>query len=120
MGLHLRQAMLINGMLYNSEAWHCLTKEHVEMLEEVDTYLLRSLFKSHAKTSVSFLHLETATIPIKYIIASRRLNYLHNILTRNSEEALQRVYFAQKEKPLQGDFVKLVENNFKLINEPYN
>ena len=25
MGLHLRQAMLINGMLYNSESWHGLT-----------------------------------------------------------------------------------------------
>ena len=23
MGLHLRQAMLINGILFNSEAWHC-------------------------------------------------------------------------------------------------
>ena len=26
MGLHLRQAMLINGILYNSEAWHGLTE----------------------------------------------------------------------------------------------
>ena len=33
MGLHLRQAMLINGILYNSEAWHCLTNSHIEKLE---------------------------------------------------------------------------------------
>ena len=30
MGLHLRQAMLINGMLYNSEAWHGLTETPVK------------------------------------------------------------------------------------------
>ena len=82
MGLHLRQAMLINGMLFNSEAWHCVNKIHVEMLEEVDTFFLRSLLKSHSKTSIIFLHLETATWPIRFIIASRRLNYLHNILKR--------------------------------------
>ena len=87
MGLHLRQAMLLNGMLYNSEAWHCLNNEHIKMLEEVDNHFLRSLFKSHSKTSTSFLHLETATLPIKFIIASRRLNYLHNILKRNKRVA---------------------------------
>ena len=79
MGLHLRQAMLINGMLYNSEAWHNLNNDHIRMLEEVDNHLLRSMFKSHPKTSTAFLHLETATLPIRFIIASRRLNYLHNI-----------------------------------------
>ena len=86
MGLHLRQAMLINGMLYNSEAWHCLNNDQIKMMEEVDNYFLRSLFKSHPKTSTAFLHLETGTIPIKYIIASWRLNYLHNILKRKNGE----------------------------------
>ena len=79
MGLHLRQAMLINGILYTSEAWHCLNNSHIEMLEAVDKHFMCQLFKSHSKTSSAFLHLETATIPIRFIIASRRLNFLHNI-----------------------------------------
>ena len=120
MGLHLRQAMLINGILYNSEAWHCLTKSHVEMLEMVDSSFLRSLFNSHSKTSTVFLHLETATWPIRFVIASRRLNYLHNILKRKSNEVILRVYNAQKENPLNGDFVKLVEDGFILLNETYD
>ena len=90
------------------------------MFELVDKSLLRSLFNSHSKTSSAFLHLETATIPIRYIIASRRINYLHNILTRNENEVVSRVYFAQKAKPLQGDFVKLVESDLQLINLQYN
>lgn len=80
MGLHLRQAMIINGMLFNSEAWHSLNKSHIEMLEKVDNMFLRQIFKSHSKTSISFLHLETGTLSIKFIISSRRLNYLHNII----------------------------------------
>ena len=90
------------------------------MLEEVDTFFLRSLFKSHSKTSVIFLHLETATWPIRFIIASRRLNYLHNILKRKDNEVISRVYHAQKEKPLKGDFVELVKSDFDLINEKYD
>ena len=36
MGLKLRQAMLLNGVLYNSEAWHAITKEDIKPLERVD------------------------------------------------------------------------------------
>ena len=42
-GLKLRQAMLINGMLYNSEAWHAITDTEIRMLETVDESLLRAL-----------------------------------------------------------------------------
>ena len=73
--LILRQAMLINGMLYSTEAWS-------DFQDAVDEYLLRSIFKAHRKTPLEFLYLETGTTPIRYILASRRLNYLHNILHR--------------------------------------
>ena len=33
-GLQLRQAMLVNGVLYNSEAWHCLNESHIEDLQK--------------------------------------------------------------------------------------
>ena len=120
MGLHLRQAMLINGILYNSEAWHCVTEAQIKQLQLIDNQILRKLFDAHSKTSIAFLHLETGTLPLKYIIASRRLNYLHNILRRKEDDLLLKVFNAQKEDPLDGDFVKLIENDFKLINEKYN
>ena len=40
-GLELRQAMLLNGVLFNSEAWHNVTEKEMKRLEEVDEYLLR-------------------------------------------------------------------------------
>ena len=65
MGLKLRQAMLINGILFNSEVWHV---EHVKALEKVDEHLLRSLLQCHSKTPLEFLFLETGSVPIRYTI----------------------------------------------------
>ena len=120
MGWHLRQAMLINGILYNSEAWHCFTETQVKQFQLIDNQLLRKLFNAHSKTSIAFMHLETGTLPLKFIIASRRLNYLHNILKRNDDEPILKVFNAQSESPLAGDFVKLCEKDFELIKEKFN
>jgi hypothetical protein len=68
MGLKLRQAMLINGILFNSEVWHGVTDDHVEALEKVDEHLLRSLLQCQSKTPLEFLFLETGPVPIRFII----------------------------------------------------
>ena len=54
-GLKLRQAMLLNGILYNSEAWHLLSEAEIKTMETVDEHLLRSLVQGHAKTPIEFL-----------------------------------------------------------------
>ena len=102
--LILRQAMLINGMLYSSEVWSDVKDSDIELLEDVDEFFLRSIFRAHSKTPLEFLHLETGTIPIRLIIASRRVNYLHHILTRPENELIFRVFQAQKQSPSKGDF----------------
>ena len=94
-GLHLRQAMLVNGMLYNSEAWHALANEEIKMLEKVDEHLLRMLVKAHSKTPLEFLYLEAGAIPIRFFISGRRLLYLQTILQRPENELTKRVYLAQ-------------------------
>ena len=74
-GLKLRQAMLIIGILFNSEAWHGVKKEDLKKLEKIDEILLRSLMGSHQKTPLEFLYLETGTLPISYIIMIRRTSW---------------------------------------------
>ena len=49
-GLKLREAMLINGVLFNSEAWHDVNEAELKLLESVDEHLLCSLVKAHSKT----------------------------------------------------------------------
>ena len=106
--LKLREAMLINGILFNSEAWHGVTLAHIAKLEAIDEALLRGILKAHTKTPKEFLYLETGALPIKWIIAQRRINYMNHILQRDENELVKKVFLAQRNNPVQGDFVKLV------------
>ena len=117
--LRLREAMLINGILHNSEAWHGVTDAHIATLESLDLTLLRGILNAHGKTTKEFLYLETGVVPIKWIIAQRRINYLKHILDRDESELIRKVYLAQREQPLRGDFVRLVEKNIKDIGLTY-
>ena len=81
-GLNLRQAMFLNGILFNSEAWHSITINDVLLLEKVDEALLRGLLTAHSKIPLEALFLETKSVPIRFTLSSRRLMYLHSILQK--------------------------------------
>ena len=114
-GSLLRNAMLVNSMLFNAEAWHGIVRDDIETLSRVDESLLRRMLNAHSKVPKEALFLELGEIPIKFIWASRRLMYLQTILKRESHEITRRVFEAQKSNPVKGDFVELIEEDAKLI-----
>ena len=118
-GLKLREAMFLNGILFNSEVWHGVTNAQITSLEALDNSLLRGILGAHKGTPKAFLYLETGTMPLRWIIAQRRINYLKHILTRNEEELIKKVFNAQKERPTKGDFVTLVETDLKKLGMTY-
>ena len=61
------------------------------------------------------LFLETSQLPIKNIIASRRILYLQNILRRHEDELVRRVYCAMKNSPLKGDWSNTVNQDMETI-----
>ena len=91
-GLALRQAWLINGILYNSEVWHGIRKCDVNNFAAIGKYLLRGLVDSHCKTPLEHLYLEMAALPIAHVMCARRLIYLQIILKRHESELTRRVY----------------------------
>ena len=116
-GLNLREAMLINGMMYSSEVWHGITLRDIARLEQVDTSLLSSLASGHPKCPKEFHFLETGTLMIRHILTMRRLIYHHHILTRNDREIVRKIYNKQKETPNKGDWVNLLNEDFNFIEE---
>ena len=52
-------------------------------------------------------------------MAQRRLNYLKHILSRDDDEIVKKIFFAQKENPTRGDFIKLIEKDLKDLNITY-
>ena len=61
--------------------------------------------------------MEAGAIPIRFIIASRRLIYHHNILRRENNELVKRIYQEQVRNPTKGDYSELIKDDFKIINE---
>ena len=119
-GLQLRQAMLLNSILFNSEAWHGVSDVELGQLEKVDEALLRGLLNAHSKVPLESLYLETGCIPIRFIIKTRRLSYLHNILQKECEELVREVYEAQKHETSDGDFIQLVKKDANQIGIDLN
>ena len=112
--------MLLNGILFNSEAWHWVTKHNIRELEKIDKDLLRRIFKAHSKTPLEFLYLESGVISIKWILAQRRVNYLKTVMEKDTKELVRKVLDAQKLIPTNGDFIKLVEQDIKDLGTTYD
>ena len=110
----LRASLLLSTLLSNSEAWFNLTEREIEDLERVDEALLRKIYYAHSKTSRELLYLESGNVPIRFILKSRRLNFLFYILHENEESLLRKVFDAQNNNPLKGDWVTTAKND---INE---
>ena len=117
--IKLREAMLINGMLTNTEVTHGLTDKIIEDLERVDEFFIRQILKAHSKTPIESLYLETGVIPIKHVIKNRRLSYLKHILSRNDHELISKVYKAQKRKPAKHDWFLTITNDKTKIGLTY-
>ena len=85
-------------------------------LKQVDEYFLRELLRAHSKTPKEMLFLETGVIPLDFILRSRRLSYLHHILTRNPDELIYRVFKAQERIPIKDDWIYTVRSDMNYLN----
>ena len=112
----LRGSLFLSSILANSEAWVGVSKKNISDLEAADAQLLRTIFKSdltkHAKTPKELLYLWTGTIPIRFILMSRRCNFLWYILSQNEDSLLSRFLQAQCDSPTRGDRVSTVRQDF--------
>ena len=67
-----------------------VSKAHIQKILIVDHQLRRFNVSEHAKVAVEFLYLETGAKPVKFVIKSRRLNYLKEIHNREDNELISR------------------------------
>ena len=103
--------MLLSGILTSCEIWNNISDKHYTLLEQCDEYLLRGIMKAHSKTAKEFLYLDCGVQPIRFTVQSRRLMYLHHLLTRDKDELISRVYFSQLRRPGKKDWAVLVEKD---------
>jgi hypothetical protein len=119
-GLDLRKALFIISVLCNSEIRHSFKESDITELKLIDNQILRFICSAQAKTPVEFLFLETGSLSLSHIISQRRIIYLNEIITREDNELVKRIYRAQKDNPTRGDFVELVTEDLKTIKEDFD
>ena len=112
----LREARLINGTLTNSEVWPSLSQKHQQLLEAADLDLMRKIFNAHSKTASELFYLETGKIPLRFVIYKRRLMYLWQILTRNENELIHKVYSVQSLQTTKGDWFQILNQVKEILS----
>ena len=102
--LLLRNSILINGMLTNSEVWYHTESSETSDLERVDLHFMQKVLGTPHTVPAAAIYLETGIMPLGIVIKQRRLIYLHNILQSNKNGMLHKVFTVQWHFPCQGDW----------------
>ena len=92
-----------------------MNKTDLKDLEILDHKILKTILGAHSKVPIEQLYLETGSLPISVVIIVRRMSYLHTILKKHDDESVKKIYNAQKESPCKGDWINLVENDWKTL-----
>lgn len=72
---------------------------------------MRRVLSAHSKTPIEMLYLENGFTPIRFILMSRRLNFLWYILQQKPNSLLNKFFSAQLANPKNGDWVLTVKND---------
>ena len=97
-GQILRNSLLVNGILTNSESWYGIKDEEIDHLEQVDEMLLWKFLEVGAGCPKEMLYLETGSWPLRYVIMSRRLMFLHYLLNEDESSLVFMFLQAQIKK----------------------
>ena len=106
----LRESQFINSVMVNSEIWHNVMLKHTLSLEQMDLDLLRKILSAHSKTAAEAFYVELGKYPLRFVWAKRRFMYLWQILHRDTDELVRKVYETQKLKPCKGDWFTIMQN----------
>ena len=120
MALLLRESLLLNGILTNSEVWYGITESEILDLENLDVMFFRTLFEVPQTVPTVSLFLETGSFSIRTILKMKRINYVHYLLNLKETEMLSQFFRAQWDNPTKSDWTTEVENNLNEHGLPTN
>ena len=76
---------------------------------------MRKVLECPSKTPIHLMYLELGWLPLRFIIQSRRLNFLKYIFDQGETSLIKQVFNEQKIKPKKYDWVRSVENDLKKL-----
>ena len=120
-GMSLRTTMLVNGILFNTEALHNIQQRHIDQLEECDKMFMRRLFDAEQGTPIESFYLESSAWPLRFIIMGRKFMYYWTLLRKSESELVKQVFDAQRKFPSKknNDWVSEVQGDLKSCDINY-
>ena len=121
-GLLLRITILVNGILFNTEAMFNIQQRHIDQLEDCDKIFMRKLFNSGHGTPIESFYIESSVWPLRFIIMGRRFMFYWALLRKSENELVKAVFNAQREYPSRkkDDWVSEVNGDLKTCNINYS
>ena len=116
--LLLRDSMLLNGSLTNSEIWYNFSAGEVEEFESLDRLFFRRLLETPVTTPTESYYLEFGILPVSIVIKARRINYLHSILKKDKKGMVFSFFITQWYSPSPGDWTEQVRQDLNDFNIP--
>ena len=110
--------MLVNGVLMSCESWPKLSEQQLKSMEDCDIKYFSNIFNCSGHTNRVLYYIETAKLPLRFVMAKKRLMFLHHILTRESSELIRKVYELQTVRSTKGDLSKARFK--KMVNRQVN
>ena len=107
----MRNSKLISILTYNTEVIHGLSQKDIKSLDKVDLMLAQKALKLSSKSSRCLILLELQIMSVDFIIKSKRIKYLHTLLTSDISSLARKVFLQQQLDPIKGDFVSLVKKD---------
>ena len=116
MALLFRSSILLSSMLCNAEVLYGVTNAHVEKLEQADRIFFRRLFEVPNCTAIEAFHLETSTIPVRFLLMKKRLNYYWDILQLDESELVKKVYNGQRTFSVKNDWFLQIKSDLEVCD----
>ena len=104
----LRETMFLSVALLNADTWLNLTQGDIKELDLVDRLLLKQIFGVSSSCPSSGLYMELGCTPVSLIIKAKRLMFLHYIVSREKEELISKIFWAQVKQPVKNDWAVIV------------
>ena len=106
----------LNSILLNSEVRYNVTKANIYELEKIDNILHRKILNCISTTPVVLMHLDLATLPIRYIVMTRRAMFLQYILKQSEDSLLYKFLLAQINVSYPGDWWVQMKDDLSSLN----
>ena len=111
----LRNSLFLSSILSNSESWYNLTSEERNKLEQADETLLRRILECPSSTPKEMLYLELNCLPIRFVIMSRRINFLSCILREDQNSLISKFLQAQLKSPNKNDWGQTETSDLEIL-----